>query len=688
MDLGIDVFLSMFCADGLRKIFDTAQKKLDDASPNSHRIFDLRQQYLRTIDPVVAFLQGSRPDMARKIATEQYLPMAGRFANLDYVEWAFGSMGIADKAKHLATLYLEDLSDFIVDCVDPDFGVSRYAEQIGQSAASFDALDKRLSGPASYVEELMMEMLRETIQRHQPSLVCITVPFPGNLLGAFRCAKWIKANFPAIPTALGGGFVNTELRKLSDPRIFEYFDFVSLDDGELPVQLIFEHVSSGLEVEQAILRRTFICVEGSVFYNNLSLIKDPPQHELGTPDYSDLRLEHYVSTIEIANPMHSLWNDGKWLKLTMAHGCYWGKCTFCDISLDYIKNYEPLTAKLLVNRMEAMMQQTGLNGFHFVDEAAPPVLMRDLAIEIIRRDLNVSWWANIRFEKSFSRDLCRLLSASGCIAVSGGLEVASNRLLKLIDKGVTVEQVARVADHFTQAGILVHAYLMYGYPSQTEQETIDSLEMVRQIFELGVVQSGFWHQFSLTAHSPIGLQPKKFGIEAFFPESTFALNDLDFEDKTGVDHDKFSEGLRKSLYNYMHGIGFEIPLQDWFDFPVPESSISHDYILQSIENGEDSELNASTKLVWQGAIPIIQGRRPNGLVGLVLQGQLETETIWLEVSMAKWWYAFAIRSHVNNASHVSAADFRKDFETQGVNFNEFMGSDAWPILREHGLLLI
>lgn len=55
---------------------------------------------------------------------------------------------------------------------------------------------------------------------------------------------------------------------------------------------------------------------------------------------------------------------------------------------------------------------------------------------------------------------------------------------------------------------MVHAYLMYGFPTQTAQETIDSLEMVRQMFEQGIIQSGFWHQFAMTAHSPVGLDPK------------------------------------------------------------------------------------------------------------------------------------------------------------------------------------
>ena len=94
-----------------------------------------------------------------------------------------------------------------------------------------------------------------------------------------------------------------------------------------------------------------------------------------------------------------------------------------------------ISATTLVDRIESVIQQTGKSGFHFVDEAAPPKLLKELALELIHRRLSISWWTNIRFERNFSLDLCRLLAASGCIAVSGGLESVSDRLLKLMNKG-------------------------------------------------------------------------------------------------------------------------------------------------------------------------------------------------------------------------------------------------------------
>ncbi len=598
MDLGIEVILELFTERHLKVLFerarlpdrvrdlsaDGAQVQASPMSSNALRILALENEYLATIDVVIAFLQGKQPTLARQIATENFLPQAGRFDQLAELELAFGNMGHQDKAKHLATLYLEDLSDFIVECIDPDFGFSRYAERLGRSANSFDELYEKLRGEPTYIDGITLDLLSRRVGEAAPALVCISVPFPGNLYSAFRCAQWLREHHPEIRVAMGGGFANTELRGVTDPRVFDFFHYITLDDGEMPLELLYRSVVSEdfAPARRRPLKRTFHLEDGEVFYNDLALERDYRQHEVGTPDYGGLPLDRYVSVIEIANPMHSLWSDGRWNKLTMAHGCYWGKCTFCDVSLDYIGNYQPVAAALLVDRMEELIAQTGENGFHFVDEAAPPALMRDLALEIIRRRLRLTWWTNIRFEKSFTPDLCRLLQASGCIAVSGGLEVASDRLLALIQKGVTVEQVARVTDAFTNAGIMVHSYLMYGYPTQTVQETVDSLEMVRQLFEAGTIQSGFWHQFALTAHSPVGLDPAAYGIVPHYQPITFANNDVQFTDSTGIDHEQFSFGLKKSLFNYMHGLCFDYPLQEWFDFEIPETTVAPDHIADAL----------------------------------------------------------------------------------------------------------
>lgn len=693
-DLGIEVILALFSQKGLADLFSHAEAQPDlQKSSNAKRILALKDEYIKTIDAVIAFLQGKNPTLALQICQENFLPEAARFEQLDELNWAFGSMGTQDKGKHLATLYLEDISDFIIECIDQNFGFSRYAERLGRSANSFDELYEALNQGYTYMDKILIEILEEKIAFIQPRLFVISVPFPGNLYAAFRCAQYVKRKYPAIKISMGGGFANTELRSVSDQRVFEFFDYICLDDGELPIELLHQAVTKDGDFN--LYKRTFLLENGEVVYKNDALRSDYKQSDIGTPDYSDLQLDKYISVIEVVNPMHRMWSDGRWNKLTMAHGCYWGKCTFCDISLDYIKVYEPVAAKLIVDRIEELSQQTGQNGFHFVDEAAPPALMREVALEILRRKITVSWWTNIRFEKSFTKDLCLLLKASGCIAVSGGLEVASDRLLKLIDKGVSVEQVAQVTRNFTEAGVLVHAYLMYGYPTQTIQETVDSLEMVRQLFEAGVLQSGFWHQFAMTAHSPVGMYPERFGVvKETEIIGTFANNDINFIDKTGIDHNQFSFGLKKSLYNFMHGIGLDYKLQYWFDFKIPKVTIPSDFIDKSLKEESKFNVKPTAKVVWLGGKPETESftkhKKGHSFETMVLTFHDKKETFSIQTSKneGEWLTSILQKIAISNTQVYTFQEIKADFESTMEHFELLWYSKPVHTLRDFGLLVL
>ncbi len=690
VDLGIEVILDLFSKNGLQKIFNQVDPNDLELSENSLRIYSIRNEYIQSIDAVISFLQHKNPMLAHSICDRSYLPEASRFDNLDDLEMAFGSMGIQDKARHLATMYLEDLGDLIKEVIDPHFGFTRYAERLSQSLSSFDEMEVELNLPETLVTQSLTELLEQKIKLAEPTVVGLSVPFPGNLFAALKCGQWIKTHHPNIKIILGGGYANTELRSLADERVFKYLDYVSLDDGEAPFMHFLEYLEGKREKQN--LKRIFSKTNGVVCYHNNSKDFDIPQREVGTPDYSDLHLQQYLSVIEIVNPMHRLWSDGRWNKLTLAHGCYWGKCTFCDVSLDYIQRYEPVDAALLCDRIETIIQQTGQNGFHFVDEAAPPALMRDLAIEIIRRNLTVVWWTNIRFEKSFSPDLCFLLKASGCIAVSGGLEVASDRLLDKMKKGVTVAQVARVSDAFTEAGIMVHAYLMYGFPTQTEQETIDALEMVRQMFEAGVIQSGFWHQFAMTAHSPVGLAPAAFEVEKIGPSfDGFADNDLVHNDPLGCEHELFSEGLKRSLFNYMNGIGLDFPVNDWFDFQTPETSISSDFIEKSLTRSSVEKYRGNDLVLWNNNIPTISIFEENEeefaeLIFYTKKGEWGFET---ESDIGKWIVKTLKKAKVEDQPLLKFDSMKANFNKAKIgDFEDFLNSPIWKALRENGLMIV
>jgi hypothetical protein len=693
-DFGIELVLRLFSKKGLTDIFDAIEQGAYELSDNSLRILRLKRHYLHTVEPVIRFLQNKDLTLAQQISYSRYLPEASRFDQVEDVDWAFGSMGITDRARYLATLYLEDLGDLIKETVCPHFGFSKYAEKLALSATSFDPLEEALQQEPGLVDNLLLELLEDKILEVNPDIVGFTVPFPGNLYGALRLAQRIKQKYPHIRTAMGGGYPNTELRSLKEQRIFKYIDFITLDDGEGPWLKLLEYLQGKRQSD--FLQRTFMLQDGKVDFINGCLDKDIPHEEVGTPDYSDLKLQDYLSVIDVINPMHRLWSDGRWNKLTVAHGCYWKKCSFCDITLDYINRYDVAPATLLVDRIEQIIAQTGQTGFHFVDEAAPPAPLRDMAIELIRRGVKISWWGNIRFEKTFTPDLCRLLAESGCIAVSGGLEVASDRLLTLMQKGVSINQVARVTDAFTQAGIMVHAYLMYGFPTQTAQETIDSLEVVRQLFINNVIQSGYWHRFSMTAHSPVGKHPEEYGVvKVGPPEGDFANNDLWHEDPKGTDHSLFSEGLSKALYNYMHGVALEEPLSFWFDFKVPRVTLKQNLISAAIQQSNQADnLKPAARVLWLGNEPevefTIMAKKGEVIERCVLTFFEKAEDFQVKTTaIIGQWLFDSLQQIIPSKEAVTLKQLKESYPVDAhLTFEEFVCSPSWFTLKEKGLLLL
>lgn len=523
--------------------------------------------YAVTIEPVMRFLRGGDSTLASRIVSGNLLPVGRRKRDDEELEWAFGVAGVEDRARYMATLYLEELAALLKKHVDHHFELVRYAEHLCTYAADFDEVEAALAKPPTPIEAMMLTLLEEHLQRHHPDMVAFTVPFPGCLLSALRCGRYIREQWPGVTVCMGGGFANTEWRQLSEPRVFDYVDYITLDDGELPLLRLLLHKEGNLD--EGRLLRTYCRRDGKVVYINCMSVDMPVQVDndaLPVPDFEGLPMELYISTADMTNPMHSLWSCGRWNKMMMAHGCYWAKCAFCDTTLDYIGRYDAPRATTVVDRMERIAAQTGITGFHFVDEALPPRLLREVCDEIVRRGLVFSFWGNIRFEKNYTPEFCHLLAAAGCIAVSGGLEVASDRLLKLIGKGVSVQQTMVAARNLSDAGIMVHTYLMYGFPTETLQETIGALENVRRMFGEGIVQSAFWHRYAMTVHSLSGHEPGQYGARC--PQrngyNRFCNNEVAFEADFDYDLDAVGEVLRIATYNYMNGLGLDRPASKWF----------------------------------------------------------------------------------------------------------------------------
>jgi hypothetical protein len=688
-DLGIEMVLRLFCRSGLTAVFQEVREHIDELPGEARQMLAVAPAYLHAIDPVIEFLQGRNPSLALLLARPGFLPQGPRFSSQKARTASARIVSDQDRAKRFATLYLEDLADLVQAAVSPHFALSRYAEHIARAASSFQTVIDAIAAPPMLTDRFMLESLWEHLERVNPALVCLTVPFPGNLYGAFRIAHSIKSRRPDIVIALGGGYANTELRRLADSRVFDYVDYVTLDDGERPLLSLIEHLAGTRPRTR--LCRTFYRDKDRVVFTNDTSDREFGMDEIGCPTYSGLALDRYLTILDSTNPMHRLWSEGHWNKLTVAHGCYWKQCTFCDVGLNYISRYEMTPTDRLIQQIEQLIAETNCRGFHFVDEAAPPAALKSLALALLEKGTTISWWGNIRFEEAFTPDLCRLLAASGCIAMTAGLEAASDRLLEKIKKGITVDHTALVAAAFKEAGILIHAYLMYGCPSETVQETVDSLERVRQLFATDLIQSAFWHRFTVTAHSPIGLNPVSHGLRILGPEfQGFAENDLLHQDERGETPEWLGEGLRRSLLNYLERRGLTIDVRQWFDHSVPRPRVSSTWIRHLLkERIATDDAQAERQFVWLGGQPVCEqaGKKTR----LILPGHSCDQTVTLANPQAQWLHDLIQHSTTQKSPsrlYPLLRETKATFPGTVKEFEIFLSTTSWKKVRKAGLLLV
>ncbi|MCD8102862.1 MAG: radical SAM protein [Alistipes sp.] len=835
-DLSVELLGRIYSGGFLRGLFARPAEEIlpeaaEGAADTSHsvsreniaRIHTLGEKYTTTIDSVMAFLRGQAPELAELICMPEYLPQAGRFAGMVDPADYFGALGTADCAKYLATLYLQDLGDYIRATVTPHFGLVRYAETIAVSLPEFAPLAAELANPADAIDREMHGLLDGYIEAYRPQFVGFTIPFPGNLLSALKCARHIKRHHPGITLLAGGGYPTTELRSLSDTAVFDFFDHIILDDGEQTLENIIRggiprnsYTREGYYDRDGILRpfgmeesgkpagtgvseavsepggssgfntgrgttisaspaltgdngprpgkpekmrhgtealtvddnqsqtdtppETRSCPEdhgrrpdvpGESQHRNIvlpaghdgrpdshkDLFTDPgtppdgsmrcpagdntamvypdsascdhgPERpvshaERGCPDFAGLPHRLYFSMLETPNPMLRIWSDGRWNKLTLAHGCYWGRCTFCDTGLDYIGRYDPVPAATIADWMDTVAAETGSRGFHFTDEAAPPRVLRDLSLELLRRRRNYVWWTNVRFDKAFTGDMCRLMAAAGCIAVSGGLETASDRLLALMEKGISIESATLAMRNFLYSGIMVHGYLMYGFPTQTLQETVDSLEVVRQMFRAGLLESAYWHRYAMTVHSPSGKRPGDFGITNYdCSVNPFANNEIYFRENRGYDIRLAGEAMRSALSNYMAGAGLDRPVHKWFGGKAPATTMDETLVTDHLIKSDTSRMfDEHARLLWLApSIPT------HSADGITVEMPAKTKNVRLTEPHVRFLMRLldAVEGLSASATLGQARELYE--EINGDSFLAFYHSKKWDALRECGLL--
>ena len=609
-DLSIELFHRIFSKEGISQLFhntkDKALKMALEAENQGDEItaYNLRRyvltkdSWINWIDKIVALLVENKSgrETLHEFVRSAHVPRGSRMET--YLANLNREVSV-DDGYLLASLALADLADYITTVYDNNFALIRYAESICASDLSKEEILKTTNSPVlkDYLSPLVENLINTvSASQQEPSfLFCVSVPFPGTFAAAMFIYKQLKSTFGknALIT-LGGGYVNTALRSVNQAELATYIDCFSYDRGYsfytellangLPAAAAYQTESVfGGEVAQGKANQT---KTSSTSSNRQELVEiENFMTKNVAPDYDGIDFSKYPRLADDINPMHRIWSDGAWLKAYLAHGCYWHRCLFCDTKLDYVNCYKPVNIKNLYSSLLEQAKKSGVYGVHFVDEAAPPKMLEDFAS--LNKDKALTFWGNIRFEKAFSRDLADILAKGGLIGVSGGIEMACGEGLSNINKGIDIKTLVFSLAAFKEAGILTHAYMIYGYYNETPQMLIDSAETLRQLFKAGLLDSSFFHKFTLTKHSTLFAEweaGKHPDLHPIFPKNNFTDYELHFkgEEKS----EKYGAPLSLAVNAWMHRKSLDKPVEKWFNFPMPKPTVKKDFVEKALEEYE------------------------------------------------------------------------------------------------------
>lgn len=736
-DHSIGLYRRLMTAGSVRRIFDDAQaalaeKRAPDAESRRQvaRYFSYRDRYAAWAEPLTRLLSAGDAALAFRLSRiPDDLPIGLRAER--FLEERDGTLR-PEEAPALAIRILDDLGDFIAYALDPGFGTVRYAERIASSRAEYAPVSEAAETGylmRAFYRPWLRAVFGDRAENEAPDLLLLSAPFPGCLVGAVAVAREARQAFGArLRIALGGGYVSTELRSLGDGAVFDDFDRLCFDAGYGALASLIE----GMEAERrgvpagAPYRTALRGADGAPVYSGFPLspaedadpsalrVRHEPCPEADRfhaleeealrsvfPDYRGADMTAYLRAPSSDNPMHRIWSDAVWLKYQLAYGCYWHRCAFCDTQLDYVRHYLPSDPASLLAAADEAQKRTGLSGIHFTDEALPLPGLLEFARLNRARENPFSFWGNVRFDRVWTEDRCALLASSGLIAVSGGIEIATERGLAMTGKGFTFPDLVRALAAFQRSGILTHAYLIYGFPEQTDQDLVDSAEAVRQLFAAGLLDSAFWHRFVLTRHSEMYARWRAGELPSLKPvgrPGSFASNDLDF--RGSERWDPYDGPLETLLAAWMAGNGLDRPVR-----PLrpggPKPSLASDWV-EGLARAAQTPAPASdppasrARVHWIAGLPSIErpdsARAPRGTASPAAKADEAVRLEWTDRGEPS-----GVTLPRDAAERLAAALTGLARNPDGLPLSEFLGragldgADGGPVLaalRGNGLVIV
>ncbi len=382
--------------------------------------------------------------------------------------------------------------------------------------------------------EFFRSRVLKDIERERPDIVGISIPTQGQMLAGMTLASLIKKSGLPCHVTVGGPHITMLREQLPRvPQIFSLIDSAVIGAGEVPLlrvaralegnddlsaipNLIYRDPSqkenSGVRVNQEDISINHAHKTGS---------EDDPEDD--TPDFDGLDLKYYLTPEPI-------------LPLLTAHGCYHGKCAFCNVGYGWINDYRQLQTERIVEQMLELNRKYGVRHIFFADEAFTTRNLRHMSKILIEKNSPVNWCGCVRFERSLSKELLDSLSQAGCRMLLFGLETASSPIISHMDKGTELDTISRVLQEGTQAGIWNHTFFFFGFPGETLENAQDTVNFIYSHQQ--TIHSASPGTFLLERYSPAHLYPDTFGVKRIIEDPTRDLAIyFDYEVSAGMDNE-------------------------------------------------------------------------------------------------------------------------------------------------------
>ena len=345
---------------------------------------------------------------------------------------------------------------------------------------------------------LYKKHLLSSVLESSPNLVGISITNTSQIIPGLTLARLIKNQNKEIHITVGGSVFTKLIENIKKvDGLFSIVDSFIVFEGE--------HALLEL-VGQLDGKRDFKKVPNFIYReNNVTKVNEPfyaeDLNKLPTPDFDGLPLKLYHTPASV-------------LPVQTSRGCYYGKCSFCNLHLDH-RHFRLRRTELLMEDIWTLSQKYNTPYFFFTDESVPINKLREISQSLLEKQWDIKWMGGVRFENALDGDLLEKMASAGCKKLVFGLESYNQRVLDLMKKGIKTDVVKKTLDNCLNAGISFHLYTIVGFPTETEEEAIETLDFVLQkkyLTSLGF--SCLPSLFGMEKDSPITHSPSEYGLRS------------------------------------------------------------------------------------------------------------------------------------------------------------------------------